>query len=228
MQIGGRTVTYELPFGTAPAAGWPIVIFYQGSFIAGSHAFFAAMTDSFGQYELTLTVKALLDHGYAVIAPNAQSNGNSYWQTNVPPYSTSWSGCADDMLVMQLIAATADGSFGTLDPARRYAMGISSGGFMTSRMAVSYAGMFRALAIASGSYATCGFSCSVPMLPSDHPPTLFLHGDADTTVPSSNMIVYRDKLVADGRVVDTILKVGAGHEWLPEGKTAIPAWFDAH
>jgi hypothetical protein len=42
------------------------------------------------------------------------------------------------------------------------------------------------------------------------------------------MTPYRDKLLADGRVVDTIIHAGAGHEWLPEGKTAVPDWFDAH
>ena len=228
IQLGGRTVTYEVPLGAPPLAGWPIVIFFQGSFIAGSHAFSATPTDSFGQYELTLTVKALLDGGFAVVAPNAQSDGASFWQTNVPPYSTSWAGCADDTFVKQILTATTDGTIGTLDPSRRYAMGISSGGFMTSRMAVSYAGSFRALAVASGSYATCGLSCSVPELPIDHPPTLFLHGADDTTVPPSIMTVYRDKLVATGHTVDTILRPGAGHEWLPEGKTAIPAWFTAH
>ena len=226
VQIGGRTVTYEVPLGTQPAAGWPSVIYYQGSFVAGSQAFSAAMTDAFGQYELTLTVKALLDRGYAVIAPDALDE--AFWETNVLPFSTDWTGCADDVFVEHLLGATIDGTFGALDPARRYAMGISSGGFMTSRMAVSYAGTFRALAIASGSYATCSVTCDVPDLPVDHPPTLFLHGAVDTVVPPSIMTVYRDKLVANGHVVDTILDPDAGHEWLPEGKTAIPDWFDTH
>ena len=228
LDLGGRPVTYELPAGTAPTAGWPLVIFYQGSFIPGSRAFSASTADSFGQYELTSTVKALLDRGYAVVAPDAQSNGTLYWQTNVPPYATSWSGCDDDVFVQQLLAATTDGRFGPLDPTRRYAMGISSGGFMTSRMAVSYAGSFRALAVASGSYATCGASCTVPALPPDHPPTIFLHGDQDQTVPLSSMTPYRDKLAAEGFAVTTVIHMGAGHEWLPEGKTAIPNWFDAH
>ncbi len=228
MQLGGRTVTYQLPLGTAPAAGWPTVIFYQGSFIAGSRAFSASMGDSFGQFELTSTVKALLDRGYAVLAPNAQNNGNLYWQSNVPPYSSNWSGCADDVFITALLAATDDGTFGPLDTSHRYAMGISSGGFMTSRMAVSYAGKFRALVIEAGSYATCGQTCNVPGLPADHPPTLFMHGDADTTVPVSAMTPYRDKLIADGREVSTIIRPGAAHEWLPEGKTAVPDWFDAH
>jgi len=228
LPLGGRTVTYEVPTGTPPAAGWPLVVFYQGSFVPGSHAFAATTADAFGAYQLTSTIKALLDRGYAVVAPDAQSNGTLYWQSNVPPYATSWAGCADDVFVKQLLTATTDGTFAPLDPARRYAMGISSGGFMTSRMAVSYAGTFRALAVASGSYATCGTTCTVPALPTDHPPTLFLHGDQDHTVPMSSMTPYRDKLTADGFAVQTVIHAGAGHEWLPEGKTAVPDWFDAH
>lgn len=227
-QIAGRTVTYQVPLGTPPASGWPAVVYYQGSFIAGSHAFSAAMSDSFGQYELTATVAALLDRGYAVIAPNAAGDGSQFWQTNVPPYATSWAGCDDDKLVQALLAAMAGTTFGPLDATRRYAMGISSGGFMTSRMAVSYDGEFRALAIASASYATCSNTCTVPALPSDHPPTLFLHGGADQVVPESAMTPYRDALLAAGRTAQAIIDPNAGHEWLPEGKTAIPDWFDAH
>lgn len=225
LQLGGRTVTYQVPLGAPPPSGWPSVIYYQGSIVAGSNAFAATMGATFGQYELTSTVAALLERGFAVIAPDATGG---YWQTNIPPASTSWTGCADDMFVVQLIEATADGTFGPLDPGRRYAMGISSGGFMTSRMAVSYAGTFRALAIASASYATCSVTCAVPDLPADHPPTLFLHGDADPIVPVATMVTYRDKLVAGGFAVDSIVDTGAGHAWLPEGKTAIPAWFEAH
>ena len=42
------------------------------------------------------------------------------------------------------------------------------------------------------------------------------------------MTPYRDKLVDGGFAVKTVIHAGAGHEWLPEGKTAIPDWFDAH
>ncbi|HTL32927.1 MAG TPA: hypothetical protein VL326_07375 [Kofleriaceae bacterium] len=225
IQIGGRTVTYEVPLGEPPATGWPVVVFYQGSFVAGDHAFEATKDAAFGQYQLTSTIAALLDRGYAVVAPNALGNGSLYWQTNVPPYATSWSGCADDAFVHQLLAAASDDTFGPLDPARRYAMGISSGGFMTSRMAVSYAGQFRALAIASGSYATCGKTCTVPPLPADHPPTLFLHGEADTVVPIASMEPYRDAL---GQKADTIVNPSAGHEWISDAIHALPDWFDAH
>jgi poly(3-hydroxyoctanoate) depolymerase len=226
MQISGRTVTFEMPLGDAPSTGWPVVVFYQGSFVAGDRAFSATKDAQFGQYQLTSTIKALLDRGYAVIAPNALGNGSLYWQSNVPPYATAWNGCADDQFIRELLTAMSDDTFGPLDPTRRYAMGISSGGFMTSRMAVSYAGNFRALAIASASYATCGKTCSVPALPADHPPTLFLHGEADTVVPISSMEPYRDALgsAKAAAIVDPTL----GHEWLPEAVNAVPDWFDAH
>jgi poly(3-hydroxybutyrate) depolymerase len=227
--LDGRTVTYQVPEGDPPTAGWPVVVFYQGSFIPGSHAFAAVSSDAFGQYQLTATVQALLDRGYAVIAPNAQGNGTLYWQTNIPPYATSWAGCDDDVFIHHLLDEMAAGMFGPLDGSRRFAMGISSGGFMTSRMAVSYGGTFRALAIASASYATCSTTCSVPsQLPADHPPTLFLHGSADMIVPVSTMTPYHDELAAAGHVTDAIVDPSAGHEWLAQGVTAVPAWFEAH
>jgi poly(3-hydroxybutyrate) depolymerase len=225
MQVAGRTVAFELPIGDAPTAGWPVVIFYQGSFVAGDRAFSATKDAQFAQYQLTSTIKTLLDRGYAVLSPNALGDGSLYWQSNVPPYAQSWSGCADDQFVHALLAAMSNDTFGPLDPARRYAMGISSGGFMTSRMAVSYAGQFRALAIASASYATCGKTCSVPPLPADHPPALFLHGEADAVVPVSSMTPYREAL---GSKADAIVDENAGHEWLAAAVQAVPAWFDAH
>jgi poly(3-hydroxybutyrate) depolymerase len=113
---------------------------------------------------------------------------------------------------------------------RLYATGISSGGYMTSRMAVSYAGMFRALAIASASYATClGAVCSVPsVLPGDHPPTLFLHGTIDTIVPIETMRPYHERLEAQGIATDVDEDPTAGHQWLDDSPERITAWFEAH
>jgi predicted esterase len=128
-----------------------------------------------------------------------------------------------------IFTAVGDGTFGTVNPSRLYAMGISSGGFMTSRMAVSYPGRFRALAVHSGGYATCSTTCTLPPTqPADHPPTLFLHGGADTTVKPATMTMYRDQLAAEGHVVATVLDPSAGHEWLVAGPAEIRAWFDAN
>jgi poly(3-hydroxybutyrate) depolymerase len=225
----GRPITYETPLGTPPVAGWPTVLFFQGSLVPGDTAFAATTTSPFGEYYLTLTIKALLDDGYAVVAPDAASDGTTFWETNIPPYATSWSGSPDDVFMLGLFAAISAGQLGPLDESHLYAMGISSGGFMTSRMAVSYAGRFRALADHSGSYATCSDVCSVPTpLPSDHPPTLFLHGDTDAIVPLSAIQPYIDALNAEGHETQLVTDDDAGHQWLSEAVGAIPAWFDTH
>lgn len=223
-----RKVTYEVPIGVPPAGGWPTVLYFQGSFFPGSRAFAAGLGDVAGQYHLTLTVKALLDAGYAVLAPDALLDGASFWQTNVPPWSLLWTTSSDHAFVVSILQAIQGGEFGALDPRRLYAMGISSGGFMTSRMAVSYRGRFRALAVHSASYATCSALCVVPALPGDHPPTLFLHGNLDPIVTRPVMEQYRSALIRDGRSVKAVINPTAGHEWLPEGPQAITDWFNAH
>lgn len=224
-----REVHHAVPLGDPPTKGWPVVIYYQGSFIGSEGAFGAERDARFGQYFITRTVKALLDAGFAVLAPEALLGGATYWQTNIPPWSTSWTASADHAFITAILDAIAAGRFGRLDESRLYAMGISSGGFMTSRMAVSYPGRFRALAISAGSYATCSGTCSLPAtLPADHPPTLFLHGENDSVVPTSSMTVYRDALLGQGTEVETVLSDSAGHEWLSEGPAAIVPWFVAH
>merc|ERR1712013_958838 len=93
------------------------------------------------------------------------------------------------------------GSFGPLDISNMHATGISSGGYMTSRMAFSYPGRFRSLAIQSGSYFYCaGPICANPKngLPKDHPPTLFLHGDLDPIVPGFTERKYFELANASG------------------------------
>lgn len=225
--VAGRKIAWAIPAGTAPQGGWPAVVYFQGSFVAGSTAFEAERGASFNMYALTTTIKELLDRGFAVIAPDAREG--LFWQSNVPPYSIAWSGCADDLFMNALFGDITAGAFGAIDQTHLHAMGISSGGFMTSRMAVSYPGKFRSLAIHSGSYATCGKLCDVPSpLPKDHPPTLFVHGDEDTVVSPSVMEPYLAALVAEGHETKLVTDPQGGHTWLDVAVGAVPAWFDAH
>ena len=71
-------------------------------------------------------------------------------------------------------------------------------------------------------------TCSVPALPSDHPPTLFLHGATDPLVPIATMTSYRQALVTGGHDAMSVVAPDRGHEWIPQAVTAVPAWFDAH
>jgi predicted esterase len=100
---------------------------------------------------------------------------------------------------------------------------------MTSRMAVSYPGVFRALAIQSASYATClGAACVVPPLPKDHPPTLLLHGQLDATVPLFTAQLYDEALKQGGFSRELFVDPAAGHEWLAVAPEKVTGWFQSH
>jgi len=225
-----RDVIWQVPLGTPPAKGWPVVLLFQGSLFGPKLMFSGRPSDPFGRYYVALTVKELLDAGYAVLAPAAHVDGATFWDTNVPPWSISWTYAPDNAFMQSIFESISSGLFGPLDTSRMYATGISSGGYMTSRMAVSYPGKFKALAIHSASYATCsGPVCVVPTsLPSDHPPTLFLHGEADLIVPISTMKAYNARLVSKNKETRVVIDPGAGHEWLPAGPQEVVAWFNAH
>ncbi len=128
--------------GFGPATSWDVEI---------------PVSTEFGGYYQVVVIASLIDAGFIVVQPEAQ--GGVAWDTNVGNYDSS----PDAVFIPQLLAKIAQGTFGPIDRSRLYATGISSGGYMTSRMAVSYPGQFRALAIESGSYATClGPICSIP------------------------------------------------------------------
>lgn len=225
--LSSRDVHFQVPNGEAPPDGWPVAVLFQGSFFSASTMWDATKGDPFGGWNQTGVVASLLAAGFAVVTPEAQGGGNTFWNTNVPPWSFLWTTSPDADLMSALFAALDDGSFGAVDPDRLYAAGISSGGYMTSRMALSYPGRFRALAIHSASWATCsGPLCVLPELPADHPPTLFLHGEDDVVVPISTMWIYADRLDVAGFEVRVVTDPAAGHEWIDVAPAEIVDWFE--
>ena len=224
--IGARQVIYQTPLGTPPAGGWPVVLVYQGSFFPLDNFTYYSNQPFGGFYEGKL-IRTLLDNGYAVIAPSAPAD--LFWQTNIPGLAQAYELSTDYDFLGNVLAAIAAGHFGPLNAQRQYATGISSGGYNTSRMAVSFPGKFRALAIQSGSYATCsGPLCVVPELPADHPPTLFVHGFIDAVVPWWSMDLYYDRLLYQGIETARYTEPLGGHEWFAASPGKILAWFAAH
>lgn len=225
--VGQRKIIYQTPLGTPPAGGWPVVLVYQGSFFPLNDFSYHGNLPFGGYYEGKL-VQALLDNGYAVIAPSAPAD--LFWQTNIPGLAQAYELSTDYDFLANVLAAIASGHFGPLNAQRQYATGISSGGYNTSRMAVSFPGRFRALAVQSGSYATCsGPLCVVPdQLPADHPPTLFLHGFVDTVVPWWSMDLYYDRLLHQGIETARYTEPLGGHEWFAASPSKVLAWFNAH
>jgi poly(3-hydroxybutyrate) depolymerase len=220
-------VYWSTPSGAVPASGFPVVVLFQGSLFGPATTWDVSVpkaTPFGGFYQVALVAK-LLDSGFSVVQPEAQ--GGLAWNTNT---GQSYESTPDAVFVPQLLSEIENGTFGPADATRLYAAGISSGGYMTSRMAVSYPGMFRALAIQSGSYATClGPFCAVPStLPSDHPPTLFLHGGVDGTVPVATAQDYDSKLRASGIETRFVEDPTAGHEWLADAPDEVAGWFSVH
>lgn len=224
---GSRDVFYQLPETAPPAGGHPTVILFQGSFVGPALYWDAEPGDPFGAFALVGTVAGLLDAGFAVLMPEARGEGLTFWNTNQPPWSLAWDESPDHRLMLALFDAIADGTFGPLDPSSLFATGISSGGYMTSRMAIAYPGRFSALAVVAGSYATCaGLLCRVPDdLPADHPPTLFAHGVDDLTVPIDTMRSYEAALRVQRIPTERIEEPGTGHAWPAAAVEPIPAWF---
>ncbi len=223
-----RVVHWQVPKGPAPADGWPVVIMFQGSFATASLTWAASPAEPFGAYYQTQVVQNLLDNGFAVLTPETHLAGLTFWDTN-NPLVADYLQSGDHALMLKIFVGLTDGTFGDVDPSRLFATGISSGGYMTSRMAVSYPGRFKALAIESGSYATCiGLLCGIGPIPTDHPPTLFLHGLLDPVVPITTMQMYNDALVAAGHETRVVVDPLSLHRWIPQAPAEVLAWFRQH
>lgn len=244
-----RSVTYQVPEGTPPAGGWPVVFYYHGTNLAspppadGPTTFGPAdpANDAPGARHLAATLHELLDDPgntgkkYAVVMPQAavQLLVTRFWDTNLQiAYNLS----SDYCFFPSLWSAIESGAYGPasqFNMDRRFAFGMSSGGYNTSRMAVSWNSdnVWKALAIHSASYANCiGTVCNVPAtLPANHPPTKFFHGTQDTVVPIATMYAYYDKLIAQGRTA-AVKTNGEGHNLTADmvGPGGIKAWFDQY
>lgn len=224
--VAGRDVYWQSPSSPAPAAGFPAVIIYQGSFFAPPTVWGEVASSSlFGGFHQARMHALLLERGYTVITPSALAG--VAWQTNS---GLPWDTTSDKAFIDALLDGMRGGTFGPVDMARVFAGGISSGGYMTSRMAVSYPGVFRALFIHSGSYATCaGVACILPTtMPAQHPPTRFLHGRGDLTVPLYTAEQYQQRLTAQGFESDIVIDDAAGHEWLSIAPERIVEWLESH
>ncbi len=222
-----RKLHWQVPVGAAPPEGWPAVVLFQGSFVSADTFWDATPEGAFGLWNQGLLTKALLDGGFAVLTPEARLSGSGAWETNIPPMSLEWSLAGDHYFMRDIFAGIDDGQFGELDSDRLYAAGISSGGYMASRMDLEYRSRFRALAIQSASWATCsGAVCSVPTPQSpEHLPTLFLHGSDDLVVPVSTMLDYHEALLDAGVETQAVIAEGVGHAWIDAAPAEILRWF---
>jgi dienelactone hydrolase len=219
-----REILWQLPAGKAPKDGWPVVLLSQGSWFPIE--FSRPKNLPFGGFNEVRVIRELLDNGYAVVAPRATLNVG--WITNLP--HPSYQLTSDYGVLKRTIEMISSGNFGPLDDKKIFATGISSGGYNTSRLAITFPGVFRALVIQSASYATClGPLCVMPSyVPSHHPPTRFLHGAMDVAVPVQTARAFHETL-RDNRIeTDIIVDPLMGHGWLESSPELVLEWFQRH
>lgn len=219
-----REVIFVLPVREPPKGGWPVVVYYQGSIFKSSFDWpeWAPMG---GFYE-SQTLRNLVNAGFAVVVPRATLN--LAWVTNA---SLFYELTSDYYFLKNVFAAIRNQELGPLNANKKFAAGMSSGGYNTSRMAVSFKNEFKALAIHSASYATClgALKCNVPeLMPEGHPPTLFIHGENDFIVPVETMIEYATRVKQSGVKTKIYVEKEGGHEYFRQTPNLILSWFLKH
>lgn len=236
-----RSVRWQVPEGTPPEGGWPVVFYYNGTVLFNSPATrpFTSTSKAFGAHFAEEGLHEFLDDPkrtgkkYAVVAPEAPGNNViQLWDTSGS--SGEYTAKSDYCFLPSLFDGVASGVYGAasqFNMNKRFAVGISSGGYNTSRMAVTFNehSEWSALVIVSGSYATCfGPFCKLPStLPAHHPPTKFYHGTKDFIVPIATMRPYFERLKSAGVLVEKVEHDGF-HEFTKEGlgEGGIKEWFD--
>lgn len=220
---GMRDVKYMLPKGKPPRNGWPVVFVFQGSFFPVQ--FFRSDSEPAEIYYESVTIQRLLAEGFAVVAPKALAG--LAWQTNAPHFRKNYKESSDYQMMKNLLKAVQKGQLGALDSKSLFAVGISSGGYNTSRMAVSFPNKFKALVVHSASYATClGPICNIPdQLDKKHPPTLLLTGEKDKVVSPKTTIKYYEALERDGIPTELYINEGSGHGWFEASPDLVVNWF---
>ena len=219
-----REVLWQLPSGKTPTTGWPVVLLSQGSWFPVEFSRPANLP--FGGFNEIKLIRELLDQGFAVVAPRATMRVG--WITNMP--HREYVKTADYQVLAEVLRMIRNQEFGHLNAEEVFATGISSGGYNTSRIGITFQGKLKALAIQSGAYASClGPLCKLPdTISKEHPPTLFLHGEKDLAVPLWSAMNYYKRLKSVGVETEIVIDPDAGHGWLDVAPAEITKWFKTH
>lgn len=118
-----------------------------------------------------------------------------------------------------------------------YVVGMSSGGFMTERLALTYPQMIDAVVIHSGGSPENGpinknetckldFNTNALSIPTTHPPTYILHGDSDRLVDYEIGLNLYTNLIKSGIETEMYTKKWGRHLWFSDHNVAILEWLN--
>jgi poly(3-hydroxybutyrate) depolymerase/predicted secreted protein len=230
-EISGRQVYSVHPEGKPPAKGWQVIILLHGRGQGGG-AWFGEGLLSMGEQK-TFPQEALRAN-YAILAPDSGEtprSGVRQWDCMHRVVERS-----EDLLFFRdLLSWVKKNDWARLDAGRVYVAGISSGGFMASRLAHAFPAQIRAVCIVSAGNADSvkigrnlasifDFSAT-QTISASHPPALILHGTADRLVPVDMGRRYFHDLQAAGVRVRYEEIPGGRHGWHAAFNKLILEWF---
>jgi len=219
-----RQFYYKKPSGSGP---FPVIIVLHGR--AQDADVWLNSSKAQGQF-----VSYALSEGYAIIAPDSVEPicpGVKQWDY------TRTTDSVDLPFFDKIFEWIDDNS--QLNSNRIYVAGISSGGFMTSRLALYFPTKIKAVAIHSAGNAdkvsfdsecNTNFDESIPTVSSDHPPTLLIHGENDNIVPYLMGQKYYQGLQNAGIEANMLSQTTCTicHRWFSEYDDDILDWFNKH
>lgn len=230
--LQARKVKLLKPDKEAPEGGFPVVLMSHGS-LAPHQAYRpqeinvlgGSVELPFGGYNEARLVHGLLESGYAVMFLEAELS--MVWTTNGPlvrhlPQLTS-----DHYFLRKLVQVINNGEIADVNPAMKFALGISSGGYNTSRLAHEFPEEFEAVVIqAAGQMKNLGpIFTATSDVAANHPATLFMHGAMDTIVPINPALEYYNALKAAD--VESYFGIfDGGHAWNDEAPSMIANFFN--
>ncbi|MFH1838132.1 MAG: alpha/beta fold hydrolase [Candidatus Kuenenbacteria bacterium] len=234
-------------------SNFPLIIVLHGG---GQNALdWFENNNSKGQVEF---VKKALSKGYAVIAPDSETPNYSNCTKNTKQwyYEKDWQNSSDYTFFNEIIPWINNQNI--FNSNRVYATGISSGGFMSSRLARFFGTpKIKAIAVRSAGDAdsithkdrsdmklcsygnntfpkSCGpiFNDVNLLINTNHSPTLIIHGSKDGTVPIESANHYYDELISAKIAITKKVKLFGCHTWfnawLNDYDQEILNWFDKY
>ncbi|MFH1837900.1 MAG: alpha/beta fold hydrolase, partial [Candidatus Kuenenbacteria bacterium] len=229
-------------------SNFPIIIVLHGGGQDAKDWF--VNNNSPGQVEF---VKKALIKGYAVIAPDSETPNYSNCtikDTKQWYYEKDWQNSSDYTFFNQIIPWINNQNI--FNSNRVYATGISSGGFMSSRLARFFGTpKIKAIAVRSAGDAdsithedrsnmklcsdgnnpfpaSCGpiFNDVNSSINTNHSPTLIIHGSKDGTVPIESANHYYDELTSANIATTKKVKPLGCHTWFDDYDQEILDWFN--
>lgn len=213
-QLGGREVHWQVPQGEAPERGFPLAVLLPGSLSSARGYFYSEDGTPFGLEEQTRLTEQLLGNGYAVFAPE-YAVPHTFSDANTALNLLS-KDAPDASHIRALLKDAQRGRFGKLDAGDAAAIGVSSGGYLTSQLGNLMPEHFQRglVVVSAGHFQATPMDAFVPSrLPAAHPRTLFLHGEGDPIVPVSQSRHYAKRLREHGVTAEHVAEPKTAHGW---------------